>query len=1223
MVDGQQIEKWAEVADVDPDDVVDEVPAIADETNRESAEERNHAVVALSRVAKEHPEAVAAARPALVERLSDEVDTVRYNAALTLWRVASEHPGRLIGALPEIAGGLVDDASKVRDECEDALNAVADAYPDAVKEGVADFLADLVGDLTAADPDDRNAAARGFVRAASTAPGAVEESLDALTDCFDDESVPVRYHATMAVKRVATREPAAVTEFAGALASRLDDPDADVRELGAHALSGVADGDPDAVAPVAGALVGAVDDDHDDVTYYAAEALSAIAGARPGAVAPHASRLVSLLVDPAEGRTEPAARVLSTLADADPDPVEAALEEEGFAADRGIEAAITAAAEGGRATNGEEGGSAGRDDGEGDGDEGEASESGPGGVFEGGGRSGPVEGLVEAVNEVIEDDPDVGDVGGRPDYESAEQVTVDPGDDECAYAREVGISTWECPRDPMDGSDFCLFHAPVAEKDDAAVAEALLAAVTSEGLESKELVGARLGDFDLSYAILAADDNYPIDLRHAHVDGDLDAERLSVRQPLKATGLTVAGRADFEASTFEMLANFDRAAFGAVTFEGAAFEWEATFEGATFAGETSFDKATFAGDAEFDGAEFDRATGFRAVEVGGMLDMDDVTFEAGPNCLKARVDTLRLEGATVRGDLALDGVQVGRGIRLGDAEVEGDLSLGEASVGGTVSGEGVRVGGDLVLTSADVDDYLMLESGVVAGDVTLAGAEFTRLNVDDCTIGGDVGLRGVRSHSTSRVIDTDVGGDLLMPGAHFEGGFQAQEATVGGAFNGHGVRLLGTFICLDGAVEGETDFEHAVFERRASFKGTTFQGRASFEDASFRGDGIFDRTSFRREATFGGAEFAESLLLADAVFEGLADFGDATIADGQFDGTRADAGVIDLEGATLSGGSVTLPEETVVYDFADATVGDVELSFGSDGGDLPLFEHFRFLDTTFDGFDFGPYKDDLSKAGWRVHTTPEEYDLSGGLSDDFVASLAAADPDGLDLDDVASQVGVDRERVAELLAYDDPDAIRGETWLAEFDATAGSGRLTPGALENTYLRAKNGADRVGDRKAAAEFFIREMHNRRHKNWRLAREGDGLRERAAAAGKWFGNRLLHWTCGYGERLWRVVYVSVATIFVWGLFYAFLSRGARDTAAGVTVPGLEAPGQLLTREGLIILGKNLYFSVVTFTTLGYGDVQPVGPVARTLASTESFIGALLLALVVFVLGRRVAW
>ncbi|MFC7197045.1 ion channel [Halosimplex aquaticum] len=46
-------------------------------------------------------------------------------------------------------------------------------------------------------------------------------------------------------------------------------------------------------------------------------------------------------------------------------------------------------------------------------------------------------------------------------------------------------------------------------------------------------------------------------------------------------------------------------------------------------------------------------------------------------------------------------------------------------------------------------------------------------------------------------------------------------------------------------------------------------------------------------------------------------------------------------------------------------------------------------------------------------------------------------------------------------------------------------------------------------------------------------------------------------------------------------------------------------------------------MTFATLGYGDIQPIGAWARFLAGTLSIVGSLLSALLVFVLARLVTW
>jgi hypothetical protein len=85
-------------------------------------------------------------------------------------------------------------------------------------------------------------------------------------------------------------------------------------------------------------------------------------------------------------------------------------------------------------------------------------------------------------------------------------------------------------------------------------------------------------------------------------------------------------------------------------------------------------------------------------------------------------------------------------------------------------------------------------------------------------------------------------------------------------------------------------------------------------------------------------------------------------------------------------------------------------------------------------------------------------------------------------------------------------------------------------------------------------------------------------------------------GYGERPLRVLLVAGMLIFSYALAYALL--GAVSEAG---------------------FNSSFYFSIVTFTTLGYGDVLPKPPF-RLLAASEAVLGLVFSGLFLFTLARR---
>lgn len=146
---------------------------------------------------------------------------------------------------------------------------------------------------------------------------------------------------------------------------------------------------------------------------------------------------------------------------------------------------------------------------------------------------------------------------------------------------------------------------------------------------------------------------------------------------------------------------------------------------------------------------------------------------------------------------------------------------------------------------------------------------------------------------------------------------------------------------------------------------------------------------------------------------------------------------------------------------------------------------------------------------------------------------------------------------------------------------------------------------------ARNYYLEEKDMRRRLAWH---EGD-----YSTALKAEGSR---WVTGYGMSHWRVLGASAALILLCAAIYP-LTAGIQEATGSETITwSLESPEDAPPFYIAFIFVKSLYFSMITFSTLGYGDIRPVGGAARALAGVESLLGSILMALLVFVLTRRIS-
>lgn len=788
------------------------------------------------------------------------------------------------------------------------------------------------------------------------------------------------------------------------------------------------------------------------------------------------------------------------------------------------------------------------------------------------------------------------------------------------YVRDEADIPGRCPHEPVAGADRCPFHLPPDEYEDhdldsEAVTDEFVSRVhaystdptKSSTIRNKCFVRARFAELDLRYRSIDSADKFPIDLRFAEVSS-LAFDNSRVEDGLHFTNATIGALSATEAD-FELALDCRNVQFGPgpVTFDGAQFggghvdftncrfECErVSFERTGFTGaDLSFDRATFdppsddggPGDVSFSRMSVENAdVSFNAARFAdttlGIAVTGDV--QAGADVtVEVHHDLRPLAGASLflvspsgnkkpLGRTASDGTHTftvpDSGIdpaafRIearfegldGTAPLEADQTIDKYGGTSTVSFDRfVHVGGDLVFKNATMYCPVQFRYASVGSQL----AEFTRATFFD------------RADFRKTSFDCE---DLDFRGSQFFG----RDLDLSSArFNGGSVDFTSTQIQTRAC-----DFSGARFDNGdVNLEAERIEAETiSFDGITFACDDVrFDETRFSAErVSFDDCNlYCEDISFTDCTFEA------ATVAFTNVD-SRADnilfrrtisASPIDCENSTINLGELTQPaDDRTQYSLDNATVGDVTL--GGTGTER-LFDCYRFRKTEYDGFNFGEHKEELSESEWNIHPGLERYDEQSLYENRSIT------------DNLRSTLSL-YARLAREGSRSDPNPA-------------------PGTLETTYMRAKNGADDVGDSKATAEFFQKELFYRRKKHGQQVwdRSLGGYR-RFRASRRWLYNFLLGSITGYGEKPRRVLLSSLVTI----LLFIGIFEGLWALTDATPAPGY---------KGLI--GSSI-LSLESFTTLvlGGGNVGPT-PV-RLFGYIEGFIGAFLIALFVFTLTRSI--
>jgi len=143
-------------------------------------------------------------------------------------------------------------------------------------------------------------------------------------------------------------------------------------------------------------------------------------------------------------------------------------------------------------------------------------------------------------------------------------------------------------------------------------------------------------------------------------------------------------------------------------------------------------------------------------------------------------------------------------------------------------------------------------------------------------------------------------------------------------------------------------------------------------------------------------------------------------------------------------------------------------------------------------------------------------------------------------------------------------------------------------------------ENFGSYETAGDFYYGEMECRR---------------KQAHFRKRIGLEFMRFSAGYGERSNRVILTCLITVLLCAFLYLF---SGVNTDEGIINRELY-PDFSQTYSTLVDYFHCLYFSVVSFTTIGYGDYRPLG-VSRFIGASEGFFGAFFIAMFVLTIGRK---
>ena len=407
-------------------------------------------------------------------------------------------------------------------------------------------------------------------------------------------------------------------------------------------------------------------------------------------------------------------------------------------------------------------------------------------------------------------------------------------------------------------------------------------------------------------------------------------------------------------------------------------------------------------------------------------------------------------------------------------------------------------------------------------------------------------------------------------------------------------------------------FNFAIFSREVYFNDVTFNVKASFDYAKFKEDAYFIDVTFGKDALFNSAEFHEILKISPRENSEIR-FTSVHLSDNviiEADLSKCSFNNSRIERVDMTGSS-WVDDKPYLFSWEKIPIN----------GNKKLREFLiqKFSTEWVKAAKIMKYNSDMV-----IGVTNEPNFLSLTLNDEKTNV-------DLEIDDGRTYEFIVKKQNGELNIYDKTkpknsysDSIKllikkvwgPKTSIKIWEEEHGNLKSDWEELGKIYGRLEQSYLKFGDNSTAAKFYYRKK--------------ECMRKQSKGFINIIWNNLIKILCGYGEKPRNLILSSVLIILVASILFFYYGIELLGSDILKIPPNVIDYNLKLNPLGIQWAIKNIdsiledfllciYTSVITFTTLGYGDVHPIG-VSRVVASVEAGVGTFLTALFIFVFTRK---